>query len=243
MDSAAIRLKRLREAAVPRLSVRKLAELLEMPASSYAFYEDPKKFKKQYIPVELAKALAEPLTGHGLDLWDVLALAGLEERLDPTDLATPHPSAAGKISLQAQHDLIEDLDLVPIGEIDLAYGMGGTFSDIPVEVTIHHFPRLWIESITRGPPPLLTLARGKGDSMEPTIKDGDMVIINRAERVIREQDAIWAMTMGDIAMMKRVRIRGERVTILSDNERVPPDEVHVSEINVVGRVDFVGSRK
>ena len=139
--------------------------------------------------------------------------------------------------------MAEHLDLVPITEIDLAYGLGATFTDQQIEVTIHHFPRIWVESISNGPPALLTIARGRGDSMEPTISDGDMVIINRAERTVREQDALWALTIGDIGMIKRVRIRGERVILLSDNDRVPPDEAHVSEVNIVGRIDFVGSRK
>ena len=60
-------------------------------------------------------------------------------------------------------------DLVPISEIDLAYGLGGTFSDGPVETQVLHFPRLWLESITRSPPAQLTFARGRGDSMLPTL--------------------------------------------------------------------------
>jgi phage repressor protein C with HTH and peptisase S24 domain len=134
------------------------------------------------------------------------------------------------------------LDLVAIGEVDLAYGLGGTFTDGPVEVQTHHFPRAWVESITRTPPSMLTFARGRGDSMQPTLQDGDMVLIDRAQRTVREQDAIWALTVGDIAMIKRVRVRGETVHILSDNDRVPPDLAHFEEVNVVGRVIFIGRK-
>ncbi len=135
-----------------------------------------------------------------------------------------------------------DLDLVPVAEIDLAYGMGGTYADIGVETQVLHFPRAWLESITRTPPSELTFARGKGDSMQPTLQDGDIVLIDRSIRSIREQDAIWALTIGDIAMIKRVRVKGERVSILSDNDRIPADDVHHEEINVVGRVVFIGRR-
>lgn len=139
-------------------------------------------------------------------------------------------------------EVTDQLDLVAIGEVDLAYGLGGTFTDGPVEVQIHHFPRAWVESITRTPPSMLTFARGRGDSMQPTLQDGDMVLIDRAQRTVREQDAIWALTVGDIAMIKRVRVRGENVQILSDNDRVPPDHAHVEEVNVVGRVIFIGRK-
>lgn len=135
-----------------------------------------------------------------------------------------------------------ELDLVTVREIDMAYGMGGTYSDVGVESQVLHFPRSWMETITRTPAEMLVFARGKGDSMQPTVQDGDIVLIDRSIRTIREQDAIWALTIGDIAMIKRVRIKGERVAILSDNDRVSPDEVHHEEINVVGRVVFIGRR-
>lgn len=133
-------------------------------------------------------------------------------------------------------------DLVEVAEVDLAYGLGAAFDDSPIDVVTHRFPRSWIEGITQTPPSLLYVARGRGDSMQPTIQDGDMVLIDRSQRTIREQDAIWALTIGQFAMIKRVRARGERIALLSDNDRVPPDEVFHEEINVVGRVIFIGRR-
>lgn len=133
-------------------------------------------------------------------------------------------------------------DLVAVSEIDLAYGMGGSFADGPVEAQTLHFPRAWLETITTSPPSQLTFARGRGDSMVPTLLDGDIVLIDRSQRTVREQDAIWAFTVGDIAMIKRVRLRGETVHILSDNDRVPADEASIEEVHVVGRVVFIGRR-
>ena len=136
----------------------------------------------------------------------------------------------------------ENDDAVEVQEIDLAYGLGGTFSDGPVEVTTHHFPRRWLEQITSTPAAQLTFARGRGDSMQPTIQDGDMVLIDRSQRTVREWDAIWALTVGDMAMIKRLRTKGDRVAILSDNDRVPTDDVFHEEVNIVGRVIFIGRR-
>ncbi len=136
----------------------------------------------------------------------------------------------------------EQLNLVAIQSIDLAYGMGISFTDIPIEIDVLHFPKAWIETITHTPPGLLTWGRGRGDSMMPTINDSDLVLLDRSQTVIREQDAIWAFTEGDTGSIKRLRLRNERVTILSDNPSVPADEVHVSEIRIVGRVIFIGRR-
>lgn len=167
----------------------------------------------------------------GTRVWPTEVLGELAEQLQTTVdaiLLGPHSGST--------------LDLVTVNEIDLAYGLGGTYSDVPIETQVLHFPRTWLESITRTPPALLTFARGRGDSMQPTLQDGDIVIIDRSVRTIREQDAIWALTIGDIAMIKRVRVKGEQVSILSDNDRVPMDEVHHEEVNVVGRVVFIGRK-
>jgi SOS-response transcriptional repressor LexA len=71
------RLKALRYQARPKISVRRMAEALGMPASTYAAYEDPAKFKKPILPLDLAKAIAEVLAPAGVARADVLALAGV----------------------------------------------------------------------------------------------------------------------------------------------------------------------
>jgi phage repressor protein C with HTH and peptisase S24 domain len=187
-------------------------------------------------PAALQKRIGVPTSSFenywkGKRVWPTEVLADLAEQLQTTVDAILMGANSGS-----------PLDLVSVHEIDLAYGLGGTYSDVPIETQVLHFPRTWLESITTTPPALLTFARGRGDSMQPTLQDGDIVLIDRSLRTIREQDAIWALTLGDIAMIKRVRVKGERVTILSDNDRVSSDEVHHEEVNVVGRVVFIGRK-
>nr|WP_315384180.1 S24 family peptidase [uncultured Sphingomonas sp.] len=141
-----------------------------------------------------------------------------------------------------REEMAAQLDLVPIASIDLEYGMGGTFMDVGHDEEVRLFPRGFIETITRSPAALLTFAKGRGDSMAPTINDSDLVLIDRSQRVVREQDALWAFTIGDVGMIKRLRVRGEKVTILSDNDRIPPDEADVDEVHIVGRINFIGKR-
>jgi hypothetical protein len=43
-------------------------------------------------------------------------------------------------------------------------------------------------------------------------------------------------------MLKRIRVRGEIVHILSDNDRVPPDQAHHKKGNVVGWVILIDGR-
>lgn len=79
--------------------------------------------------------------------------------------------------------------------------------------------------------------------MEPTIRDGDLVLLDRSQRVLTERDAMWAFTIGEEAAIKRLRKQGEVCEIFSDNPNVPPDKQSLRDMNIVGRVVFVGSRK
>lgn len=152
---------------------------------------------------------------------------------DPTEGAALVPSPK---------EVAEQLDLVAIEQIDLAYGLGATFADGPIGSELMHFPRLWVDAITSSPPALLTWTRGRGDSMLPTIDDGDLILLDRSQRRVTEQDALWAYTVGDLAAIKRLRIKGDRVVVLSDNPAVPPDEEPIDEVNIVARVVFVGRK-
>jgi len=78
MQSVALKLKDLRNRSAPRVTVRAMAEALEMPPSTYAAYEDPNKFKKLILPFDLAKRIAAVLESRGVPKSEVMALAGLE---------------------------------------------------------------------------------------------------------------------------------------------------------------------
>jgi phage repressor protein C with HTH and peptisase S24 domain len=137
----------------------------------------------------------------------------------------------------------DDIAMVDIQHIDMAYGLGTTFAVDYPDIEVMKFPKVWIESITHSPPATLTWTRGKGDSMEPTIRDGDLVLLDRSQRVLTERDAMWAFTIGEEAAIKRLRKQGEICEIFSDNPNVPPDKQSLRDMNIVGRVVFVGSRK
>ena len=129
-------------------------------------------------------------------------------------------------------------DTIEIQEWDYAYGMGGgTFLDVPVTGEIHHFSDSWMRQFTRSPADKVFLARGTGDSMMPTILDTDVVIIDTAEREVRTGDKIWAVAVGQVGYIKRLRpMLDGSVKILSDNPNVPPETAYDGELSVVGRV-------
>lgn len=150
-------------------------------------------------------------------------LDGVEAADDPEAPQTVEPAAE---------------DAVEIREWDYAYGMGGgTFLDLPVTGDTHQFSRSWLRQFTHAPPTHIFLARGTGDSMSPTILDSDVVIIDTSERTIRTGDKIWAITYGEVGLIKRVRPMPDgNFKLLSDNQVVDAETAYDGEMNVVGRV-------
>lgn len=151
-------------------------------------------------------------------------------------------ASEGAIPVPTPERLADQLDLVGIAQIDAQYGMGETFLQHHIEQEVKYFPRDWVRAITDSPPEKLVWARGWGDSMAPTIQPTDLIMIDLSQTKVREQDVIWAAAVGDMGMIKRLRVRADGVTILSDNPNVSDDYATHDEIHIVGRVIFIGRR-
>lgn len=76
MISASQRLKELRKSAVPRLTVRGIADELGIPFGTYSNYESP-RYKKRSLPLDLTRRIAAILAQHRVDPSEVMKLAGL----------------------------------------------------------------------------------------------------------------------------------------------------------------------
>ncbi|MFZ5749056.1 MAG: S24 family peptidase [Pseudomonadota bacterium] len=140
---------------------------------------------------------------------------------------------------ESRQDRVADRggDTVEIVEIDLRYGMGATYFDEAPDVQARTFSRAWLRNFTDSPPEELFWARGQGNSMEPTIGEGAIVLIDRRQQSPRMADLIWAFAFGDIGMLKRLRPMPDgSVKILSDNQSVPPETAHDGELHIIGRV-------
>ncbi len=138
----------------------------------------------------------------------------------------------------------EKYDLAFLPEFEIGYSMGGGTPFEHVEQRgVVPFQRQWLRSIMRGTIDELFVARGEGDSMQPTILDGDVVLIDTAQKDIRQQDRIWAVNYGDLGVIKRVRrLPGGNYVLLSDNATVPPVKCFDEEMQVIGRVIWIGRR-
>lgn len=156
----------------------------------------------------------------------------------PSGQALPQPTTIDEIA--AEHGW------VLIDEIDLSLGMGATFLDsdrAPDRVGIVPFAAEWISDMYRGSITHLKVVRGRGDSMEPTIRDGDFVLIDTSRRRLDEQDVVWAVSYGELGMIRRLRqMPGGGVQLMPDNSVVRPTEAYDGEMHIMGRVIWIGRR-
>lgn len=137
-----------------------------------------------------------------------------------------------------------DGDTVEIDNINLSYGMGGSFLDTThVDVEKVKFSRSWLSQFTMTPPHLLCSATGIGDSMMPTIHDRDVVIIDRSQTAPEMGDKIWAGVFAGLGIIKRLRALPDgSMRISSDNQLVRDEIAADGELFIVGRVIAVVKR-
>ena len=88
---------------------------------------------------------------------------------------------------------------------------------------------------------MLSLITVTGDSMEPTLRDGDEILVDRTPRGLR--DGVHVVRLGDALHVKRVQqVRPGEIKLISANEAYPPIEVPLAEVDVIGRVVWKGGR-
>ncbi|WP_333605547.1 S24 family peptidase [Novosphingobium sp.] len=80
-----------------------------------------------------------------------------------------------------------------------------------------------------------------GDSMEPTLRDGDEILVDRTPRPLR--DGIHVVRLEDNLLVKRIDAgRPGLVVLLSDNPAYRSIECRPDEVQVIGRVVWKGGR-
>lgn len=151
-----------------------------------------------------------------------------EETDDCAEGFTPKP---------ALPEVAEDLGLVPIKALDLAYGMGATYLDAPITEEVRYFPREWLRQFTKAPPEQLAWVQGVGDSMMPTLLDSDTLLLDLSRKSLTMSDQIWALAYCGLGMVKRLRPTPDGgLRLLSDNPAVPEETSHDGEVQLIGRV-------
>lgn len=83
----------------------------------------------------------------------------------------------------------------------------------------------------------------RGDSMSPTIEDGDLMLIDESDHRVATRPAIFVIRFDGALMVKRLARSGEQLKITSDNVRFPPMPPALpDEVEILGRVVWLSRR-
>ena len=156
-----------------------------------------------------------------------------------TDDPSGEPAVADRqqsYRAEPEPDNVDRAEIVWLKEVDQSLGMGGAYFDSPAEERLVPFPGPWLSQFRRSKLEHLRVMPATGTSMEPTINDGNLCIIDTSRKRIDEQDELWACAFGGIAVLKRLRAMPDgTVKLFSDNDRVPPETASDGELFILGR--------
>jgi hypothetical protein len=96
-----------------------------------------------------------------------------------------------------------------------------------------------------GDPAMLSMIRVDGDSMAPTLTDGDDILVDRADAADRLRDGIYVLRLDDALNVKRIAMlaRGAGFSVNSDNPAFPSiADCDPARVVIVGRVVWAGRR-
>lgn len=102
------------------------------------------------------------------------------------------------------------------------------------------FSRRWLRE--QGfDPAMLSSIRVLGDSMDPLLRDGDEILVDRTPRPFRE--GVHVVRLGEALHVKLLQaVPPQRLRLISHNAAYEPVEVAMADVDVVGRVVWKSGR-
>lgn len=186
-------------------------------------------YLQQYVTRGSPRHLDEP------DLRKIAEFLGVSPRLIDTRLFDD--KADDVLDLGAAAMVADWID-IPRLPLDASAGPGAMGAE---EISYDHFrfTRRWLREMGLESADLSAI-RVEGDSMEPVLRSGDEIFVDRNKR---GGDGIHVVRIGDALHVKQVQSIGPgRIKLVSANEAYPPIELDLSDVEVIGRVVWKGGR-
>jgi len=169
-----------------------------------------------------------------VDLKWLIAGTGSKEIRPPEDAFE-----GGALDIRGR--IVNEIAFIPRLDVQASAGLGSlVVSEDTVDILA--FNRNWLRerSINAAAARVLDV---KGDSMEPTIRDGDILVVDTSISQVRD-NAIYVIIYAGNVLAKRVHLKRDgSLTLISDNERYPREDVPIAEVpdlHIAGRVMWFG---
>ena len=121
---------------------------------------------------------------------------------------------------------------------------GGTLDDDERTAGVMAFDARWLRHLgVRSQ--RVSIIRVDGESMAPTLSDGDDIMVDHDDDADRLRDGVYVLRLDGVLMVKRIAmgpLRG-RFSVLSDNAHYPDwADIDPALVDIVGRVVWTGRR-
>lgn len=151
----------------------------------------------------------------------------------------PPPTSGISISTESvPSETNPDLVNIPCLNVKASAGYG---NHVYEERVVGHFQvsRAWVRNVLNCDPGKVHIIFVDGPSMEPTLEDGELVLIDRRCEKF-DNDAVYAIQFDGQLRIKRVQLRWDgTVVIKSDNPKFEPDiltQEQADQLHVIGKV-------
>lgn len=147
-----------------------------------------------------------------------------------TWLGGPDPGAPAAVPLVS----------VPVFDTAASAGPGAVGED-RLSTAGLGFSQVWLRQLRggRGDAEGLSVIRVSGRSMEPTLQDGDEILVDTSDRRLRE--GIWVLRIDGAVLVKRLRRAAGGLAVVSDNPDAGPVDL-AGGYALIGRVLWAGRR-
>jgi phage repressor protein C with HTH and peptisase S24 domain len=146
-----------------------------------------------------------------------------------------------KIEPQESQPDVADFERIPVFDIRTP-ARRGTIADLEDAIGSSMFRTEWLRRATPAPFSQLAVVVVAGDSMEPTLHNGDHALIDTSQLNLR-REGIYVLRLEDTLMIKRVTMHPstKRLTLSTDNSRYQTyDDLEPSNVETLGRVIWIG---
>lgn len=174
--------------------------------------------------------------------WSSLgyALFLIDQRLHALDAFVPGAATPGENESDVVEAAQSDFIRLPVFlDVMASAGPGAVPASQHAEGTIG-FDRQFLRELGAAPD-RCSIIRATGDSMQPSIPDGSLLIVDHGQSEVKNGH-IMVINLGDDLLVKRVRRRLDGlIDLVSDNIAYPPETIGhdmLHQLRVVGRVVY-----